>query len=130
MNDIQQAKCNQLAEFLRRRTDVIPRVPGSRYGLGAPLITVEQLATNLLVDTEWQSLRLGTWLGTTDGQIISNAVAIVIPPTYRPEYNLVVDGLKLAAQLQAQGKQKVAGIVVILVAGVGLAAYWSKASAA
>jgi hypothetical protein len=78
-------------------------------------------------------LRLGTWLGTTDGQIISSAVATVIPPTYRPEYNLVVDGLKLAAELQAQGKQKVASIiggVVLVVSGVGLAAYWGKGSAA
>jgi hypothetical protein len=48
MNDIQQAKYNQLADFLQRRTDLIPQVPASRYGLGVPLIAVEQLAANLL----------------------------------------------------------------------------------
>ena len=130
MNDLQQAKCQQLAEFLRRRSDLIPQAPGSRYGLGAPLFTVQQLATNLLADSEWRTLQLGTWLGTADGEVISNAVAAVIPPMYRPEYNLVVGGLKLAAQLQAQGKQRVAGIVGVVVVAGGLAAYWAKSSAA
>ena len=74
----------------------------------------------LLGDAEFRALQLGTWLGTTDGEVISQAVAQIIPPFYRPEYDLMVKGLTLAASLQAQEGQQVAGKVALGVIGVGL----------
>ncbi len=84
--------------------------------------TVEQFAKDLLADTEFRSLQLGTWLGTTDGEVIETAVGWVIPPFYRPEYDLAVDGLKLAARLQQQEGQQVAGRVALFTVGASLIA--------
>src|SRR5438105_2633519 len=56
-----------------------------------------ELAEELVDSAEFRSLQLGTWLGTTEGQVIEQAVATVIPPMFRPQYALVVAGLKLGA---------------------------------
>jgi hypothetical protein len=84
------------------------------------LLTPEQYAHLLLNDTEFRALQLGTWLGTTDGEVISQAVEQIIPPFYRPEYDLVINGLTIAANLQAQEGQQVAEKVALGVIGVGL----------
>jgi hypothetical protein len=120
MNIAQKARLEQIVEFLDRRSDLIPRVVNP-YWLqqGAPL-SVEDYAQLLLSDAEFRSLQVGNWLGTTDGEIISQAVAQVLPPFYRPEYDFVVNGLTLAANLQAQEGQQVAGKVALSVIGAGL----------
>ena len=48
---------------------------------------------------------------------------MVIPPIYKPEYDLAVDGLKFAARLQQQTGQEVAGKVALSIVG---AAYWQQ----
>jgi len=84
------------------------------------LPSVDQFAKDLVADAEFRSLQLGTWLGTTDGEVIETAVGMAIPPIYRPEYDLAVDGLKLAARLQQQADQEMAGRVALSVLGVSL----------
>lgn len=125
MNQAQLAKCNQIADFLSRRTTFIPNVHGHPWGRTAwqqQLPSVDQFAKGLAADAEFRSLQLGTWLGTTDGEVIETAVEMVIPPIYKPEYDLAVDGLKLAARLQQQPGQEVAGKVALSIVGVGLLA--------
>jgi hypothetical protein len=67
----------------------------------------------LLADAEFRSLQLGTWLGTTNGEVFSEAVSQVIPPFYKEEFDLMVDGLVLASHLQAQEGKQAAGRVAL-----------------
>ena len=90
--------------------------------------TVEQFAQELLKDSEFRALQLGNWLRTPEGEAISQAVSIVIPEAYGPAFNLAVDGLTLAAELQAkEGRQKAEGVAlavgvcVVLVLVIGAA---------
>ena len=125
VNQAQLAKCNQIADFLGRRITFIPHVYGHPWGRTAcqqPLPSVDQFAKELVADAEFRSLQLGTWLGTTDGEVIETAVGMAIPPIYRPEYVVAVDGLKLAARLQQQAGQEMAGKVALSVVGASLIA--------
>jgi hypothetical protein len=124
MNQAQVAKCSQIADFLRRRVTFAQYVSsypwGPMYGHWQPLPATEQFAKDLLADTEFRSLQLGSWLGTTDGEVITTAVGMVIPPIYKPEFDLAVDGLRLAARLQQQEGLQVAGKVAVSVVGASL----------
>lgn len=84
--------------------------------IGRP--TVDQLATELLSDAEFRALGLGTWLGTTDGQIITAAVEMMSPPLYREDIELLVAGLRRAADLQQIEGQQTAGRFALAVVGL------------
>lgn len=83
------------------------------YGWRAPRPTAEDLARELLGMAEFRALQLGTWLGTTDGQIITEAVELVAPPFYEEDIELLVAALEYAARLQHQEGQQVAGRVAV-----------------
>lgn len=68
--------------------------------------TVEGLAMEFLDNSEFLALRLGTLLGTTQGEIIAQAVEMASPPFVREDVELLVDALQVAAKLQ---NQRVAG---------------------
>jgi len=121
-------KQQQLAQFLDQRI-VWPRVPTPNawgnpawlrhhYPYQQQRPTPEQLAQELLAIPEYRALQLGTWLGTTNGVIISEAVELVTPPFYREDVELLVDALRLAAQLQAQEGQGRAGKIALGAIGV------------
>jgi hypothetical protein len=83
--------------------------------------TAEELASELLDMAEFRALQLGTWLGTTDGQIIAQAVEMVAPPFYREDIELLVAALQNAGQRQYQEGQHAAGRFALgatVVAGV------------
>ena len=111
----------QIAEFLDQRI-TWPRAPGPfdaempwDQGLGgypllpAPRPTVDELAQELLAIAEFRALQLGTWLGTTDGELVAGAVEMVTPSFYRQDVELLVAALQRAAQLQQPEGQQVAG---------------------
>ncbi len=120
MSDRNDIKIEQIAGLLRRRPDLIPQVSHPYFWRPNPLPSPEDYARTLFADSEFCALQLGTWLGTTDGEIISRAVAQVIPPLYRPEYELLVNGLTLAAKLQAQEGQAAAEKVLLVLLGATL----------
>ena len=62
--------------------------------------TADELAHELLTDAEFEALQLGTWLNTTNGKVISEAVEMVLPPFYRQDAELLVEALQLAANLR------------------------------
>lgn len=75
--------------------------------------TVEDFGSSILNMSEFRALQLGTWLGSTDGQMITAAVEIALPPMYRPQIEFLVDGLQYAAKLQQrEGQKKAAGLAV------------------
>ena len=130
-------KHEQIADFLNRYATDLPRCYGPprqslRNYLGnrqRPLAT--NLAKEFLAITDFRTLQLGTWLGTTDGEIITGAVELVVPMFYAEDVALIVEALKLAAAKQLQeGRQKaVAGAAAtLLVLGIGYAI--SRGSAA
>jgi hypothetical protein len=120
MNNFQEIKRNELVAFLQQRSDLVPQLNQPYWLHQYNLLTPEQYAQVLLGDAEFRALQLGTWLGTTDGEVINQAVEQIIPPFYRPEYDFMIKGLTLAASLQAQEGQQVAGKVALSVIGVGL----------
>ena len=80
---------------------------------------------------EFKALQLGTWLGTTDGKVIAQAVESVTPPFYRTDVELLVAALQHAATLQQQEGQQAAGrfaLGAIGVAGVVALAIASSGS--
>jgi hypothetical protein len=86
----------------------------------------ESFGVALADDAGFQAMRLGTWLGTADGFLVAEAVSAVLPPSYRPEYQLVVDGLKIAASHQREaGWQKATGVAVLTVV-LGLSIWISR----
>jgi hypothetical protein len=80
---------------------------------GPVLPSAAELAQELVSDGEFLALGLGSWLGTADGELISQAVGLVVPPIYRSEYDLLVQGLREAARLQQSQGQRRAGAVAL-----------------
>ncbi|MHB8394334.1 MAG: hypothetical protein ACYDC5_07510 [Candidatus Dormibacteria bacterium] len=116
----------QLSDFVAKRIGVGRVQPGALYFytpfylVRQPLPTREQLAQSLLADAEFQSLKLGNWLNSPSGEAIAQIVAEVVPSTLQPEFGLIVDGLKLAADLQkTNGRAQIGvGSLVLLFAGL------------
>ena len=119
-------KQEQIAQFLDRYVTAWPRVHSWYDELQPwylqPRPTAQQLAEELLQVAEFRALRLGTWLGTTDGQIITEAVGMVAPPFYRQDIELLVEALKLAASMQQSEGQDKAGKVALGAIGVAVLA--------
>ena len=125
-------KQEQIVAFLDKHI-TLPRVPIS-YGPGGagypwaqsygypdllgPRPTVEQAAHELVGIAEFRALQLGTWLGTTDGEVIAEAVESVTPPFYRQDVELLVTALRHAAALQQQEGQQTAGRFALGAIGV------------
>jgi len=88
--------------------------------------TAEEIGGWLLEDAEFRALELGTWLGTTDGEIIASAVERFLPPLYREDVELLIAALRFAATLQqtegreAAGKWALGSIVVAVLVGFGI----------
>ncbi len=129
----------EIAEFLINQGFMPPPNPyGRRYApiyttsLGwryAQAPTEDELAQEFLGIAEFRALQLGTWLGTTEGEIITRAVEAVVPVYLRPDIELLVAGLKLAARLQQQEGQRVArGVAVAVLVGVGFIGLMSVAT--
>ncbi len=118
----------RLSDFVARRVEVGRVKPGASYHyLYAPyylppqsLPTTEELARNLLADAEFRSLKLGNWLTSPSGEVLAQIVAEVVPSTLQPEFGLIVDGLKLAADLQKTNGRAQIGVggLVLLFAGL------------
>ena len=138
-------KQQQIAAFLEKHI-TLPRMPTSYGSRGdaypwaqtyhypyvpTPRPTAEQVAHELLGIAEFKALQLGTWLGTTDGKVIAQAVESVTPPFYRTDVELLVAALQHAATLQQQEGQQAAGrfaLGAIGVAGVVALAIASSGS--
>jgi len=94
--------------------------PWSWIGTNAaqPALTHDQLGLELMHLAEFRALQLGTFFGTPDGQLIAEGVSMVIPPPYKLEYDLVVNGLMDAAMLQQRGDRADAGKFALVLGGV------------
>jgi hypothetical protein len=87
----------------------------------------QALGNVLAGDVGFQAIRLGTWLNTPDGALIADAVKQVIPPGYRPEYQLVVDALQFAASKQRQaGWQRAVGTGCLIAFAGAAALFWPR----
>lgn len=108
MGTTQQA----LASYLATYTALWPKQQPWAWPQPGPTMaskyTPRDVATSLLKETEFRALKLGTWLSTPDGELLAAAVEAIAPPPYRQDAELLVDALKLAAQLQqAEARQKI-----------------------
>lgn len=78
----------------------------------------EDLAEELLEDSEFLALRLGTLAGSPDGRAIAEVVRLAIAPEYRDLFSLAVDGLTLAAERQSEDGRRIAGVGALAIVGV------------
>jgi hypothetical protein len=125
-------KQEQLADFLHRSV-ALPRAV-SPYGpwagghawaypdgyMATQRPSIETVAHEMLAHSEFRALQLGTWLGTTDGQVLVQAVEMVAPPFYRQDVELLVEALKLAASIQQREGQQAAGMFALGAIGVAV----------
>lgn len=131
-------KQEQITDFLNRHVTGLPRCYGTVrqclvwYGMrNEPRPSAEEIAKEFLGITEFRALQLGTWLGTTDGEVITQAVELSLPMFYSEDVALLVDALKLAAATQQQeGRQKAIASGVVSVALLGLSYVASRTAAA
>jgi hypothetical protein len=81
--------------------------------------TAAQIAEALLADSEFRALKLGTWLNTPSGELLTEAVMLLAPQPYSEDLELLIDALRIAAQRQQEeARQKLA---VGLLGGAALA---------
>ncbi|MDA8067522.1 MAG: hypothetical protein M0T77_02780 [Actinomycetota bacterium] len=100
---------------------------GLGYRMAASqLPTPEQIAGAFLDDADFQALRLGSWLGSPDGEFFAQAVALAIPAEYEPIFNLAVASLKLASDTQMRNDRKAAAGFVIAAFVLAAVIVWSE----
>lgn len=81
---------------------------------------VEQLAEHVHVsDAEFSALRVGKFLATPDGQLISCAVAFLIPPLSREDAEHIKAALMMAATARTKEQRQAA----LFAAVVGIALF-------
>jgi methylmalonyl-CoA mutase cobalamin-binding subunit len=115
----------RITAYLERFTEQRPQQ--TRYWLVQPTMsehyTTAQIADALLADAEFRALKLGTWLSTPDGQLVTSAVIALSPPPYQQDIELLTEALQLAAaRQQAEARQKIAiGLLgrAVLAAAIG-----------
>jgi hypothetical protein len=94
----------RVADYLASQATVGPHVRAAQNAYGwltpPPLPPAQTLANEFLADTEFRAIQLGTWLNTTEGQIIADAVARVLAPGYQPMFSIIVEALQIAAARQ------------------------------
>jgi hypothetical protein len=119
---MEQAQLTSLVAYLTRFTADWPR-PVRFYSPPsiASAYRAEQLADELFADVEFKALKLGTFLGTPDGQLLTAALNALTPPPYREDLELLEDALRKAAQMQQTEAREVALRGVVVVAGLALA---------
>ena len=111
----------QLTEFLDQRIG-FPRQNscwsfGWQPGIARP--SPFEFAKELIATSEFQAVGLGAWFGTPEGEFFTDAVEAVSPPFYRPDEELLIDSLKLAAGMQRDNK-RIAGLFALGVIAVGV----------
>lgn len=123
-------KQEDIAAFLADYVTAFPRTYGPyrpslrrSYPWASSRPTAEEIAREFLSVATFRALKLGTWLGTTDGQIVVDAVEMVVPMFYVEDVELLVEALQIAAALQQrEGRGKaLAGAAFALVV-IGLSA--------
>jgi hypothetical protein len=115
----------RLHAYLTRFTADWPRrgFPSFRFHPArtvSEVFSAAELAETLFADAEFKALKLGTFLNTPNGQVLVAAVRALTPPLYRPDEELLVEALRLAATKQRSAAQDTVlkGIAV----GIGVAA--------
>ena len=123
----------EIAAFLEQHVRfAYPYAFGYRLGRPQPP-SVEEFAHQLLEIAGFRALRLGSWLGTTDGQAITEAVEMVTPPLYCQDVEFLVAALRYAAEVQHTEGQRKAGqfaLVGVVIAAVMFLATMSAARSA
>jgi hypothetical protein len=140
MSMVTNSRQQQIAEFLNSYVTELPRCYSPwRQSLSSTFMwpnyrpSAEQVAQELLGVAAFRALQLGTWLRTTDGQILVEAVEMVLPMFYAEDVQLLVDALTIAAATQqAEGKQKAKqaalASVIGLAVSIGLASGRGRAA--
>lgn len=70
--------------------------------------SAEEVAQWLLNDGEYRALKLGTFFGTPEGEMLAEAVAALAPPPYERDAELLIAALRLAsAEQQREQRRKI-----------------------
>ena len=83
--------------------------------------SADELARQLLEVAEFRALQLGTWLGTSDGQIFAEAIEMVLPPFYCADAELLIDALQIAAREERHRERRNLALGVGVLALIAIA---------
>ncbi len=88
----------QITAYLEKFTAQWPRYGFAWYGQQtmASVYTAGQIADALLADAEFRALRLGTWLNTPSGELLTAAVTALTPPPFNQDIELLAEALQFA----------------------------------
>jgi hypothetical protein len=112
-----------LTEYLGRFTASWPRYQGWGWdpqSLASASYSAQQVADALFADAEFRALKLGTWLSTPEGELLTAAATALMPPLYAEDAGLLIDGLKMAAQQQQADARKTI-VAAVTIGGAVLA---------
>lgn len=115
-----------LTDYLAKFTAQWPRHQPWAWNpyAAAPFVrSADQVAAELLADAEFRALKLGTWLSTPDGEFLAAAATALTPPIYKPDVEVLIKALQLAAKQQQSEARKT------LAAGTAVAAVLALAVA-
>jgi hypothetical protein len=105
----------KVAAYLTGATAQWPKVqPGGLTRIpGMANVSPEKVAEALLADTAFRALKLGTWLSTPPGDVLTAAVTALSPPLHPADADLLVKALAMAARRQHEEAQQklVAGLL-------------------
>jgi hypothetical protein len=128
---MQMATQDEVRQFLEEFIQDWPRDPTWQGGpfpfrpqpAMAYQTSAEEIAGQMFEMVGFRALRLGSWLNTSDGELMAAAVGRLAPPPYEIDAKLLVDALKIAATKQRSAeREKAVGIGVVAAIGAVLLA--------
>jgi hypothetical protein len=108
-----------ITAYLQKFTEQWPRHTFYVEPTIGSVYSAQQIADALLADAKFRALRLGTWLNTPSGELLTASVMALTPPLFNEDADLLLTALQLATQRQqGEARQKIA---VGLLGGAALA---------
>lgn len=111
MESYEQRLQRALSGWLSRAGNWAWTTDAATYSL--TMRTAEDVAKQLLADTEFNEVRLAAFLRSPDGEIVRAVVMRILPAPQRQLAGLLVQAILIAADARTQRDQVVAGLATI-----------------
>ena len=111
-------RTQELASFLRGWINQNPNWAHDKSALSPRLRTARDIANDLAPSIEREDVHIAQWFESPDGELISNAVALALPPPGGLEVQLLKDAVLIAAQAQNRNQKIVFGVLASVLASV------------
>ena len=111
-------RTQELASFLHGWIKQNTNWARDKSTLPPRLRTAREIANDLAPSIERGDVHIAQWFESPDGELISNAVALALPPPGGLEVQLLKDAVLIAAQEQNRNQKIVFGVLALALASV------------